>query len=82
VFETFQIDRFPIFLQDCKARAMNLEEKKRPDKEARPMLNVLTPSDQRSTVFNPTSPAFKAALDNRRAHVFGTASSHRAFEVF
>lgn len=43
---------------------MKLEEK-RVGKETRPILNVPTPSDQRSTVFNPTSPAFKAVLDNR-----------------
>jgi hypothetical protein len=43
---------------------MKLEEK-RTDKEAKPTLNAPTPSDQRSTVLNPTSPDFKASLDNR-----------------
>jgi hypothetical protein len=44
--------------------AIKMAEKKT-DKQANPILDVATPNDQRSTVFNPTSSAFKAAVDNR-----------------
>lgn len=40
-------------------------EKKRIDKQESPVLNAPTPNDQRFAVFNPLSPEFKAALDNR-----------------
>jgi hypothetical protein len=44
--------------------AIKMEEKKT-DKQVNPILDVATPNYQRSTVFNPTSSEFKAALDNR-----------------
>ncbi|MGA3192434.1 MAG: hypothetical protein ABSD73_07960 [Candidatus Bathyarchaeia archaeon] len=53
-------------------------EEKRTDKQASPILDVPTPNDQRSIVFNSTSPAFKAALDNRSTQLNPNSQAYRS----